>query len=472
LAPGLIANFSDRTSKRISISPLDADQRFTRKEILHLAMPAVVEQLIRFSSGIVDTFLMGHLGAAPLAILGFSNQLFLLGTVWISPVIVGSGVLAAQAIGRGDRKGAHRVLGQAIWLSVGLGIGLLCIGMVFAPQALNLIGAQDPVVRQGTAFLRLLFLNMPLFFLVFVVNSCLRGAGDTRTPMLIVLFEMIVRVFSATVLVNGLFGFPHIGTQGVPVGAILGQLSGFIALLYWMGRRRLAFNLKEISWAIDRPTIIAILRLGIPSGGEQLALRLGQAVNIRVLAGLGTIGYAAYLVGFNAISVALTVGVGFTVAATTIVGQTIGAGNPQAARNGAIQTWVMAMIAMGFIGVGLAVGVREILNIFTNDQRVISLAILPLQLVAIVLPAEATNQTLSGAFRGLGDTRWPFLITTVGNWLLRLPLTLILISNYGLLGAWYAVMIEISIRALLNIWKLLSLDWFEVVYSARLGVDR
>ncbi len=442
-----------------------------RREVVRLTLPAVGEHLIRFSSGIVDTVLMGHLGAVSLAILGLSNQLFLFGAVFSAPIVVGSGVLVAQAIGAGDQKRAHRILGQAIWLGMGFGLSLMAVGLVFAPQALSLIGAEPDVVRSGTSFLRLLIFNLPIYFLVFAVNNCLRGAGDTRTPMYIIAVETGARILSAAFLVNGWGGVPPLGANGVAIGAIVGQLTGITLLFFWLRRGVLPLQLGQVPWAIDRGTIKGIMRLGIPSGGEHLALRLGQIANIRVLATLGTVSYAAYLVGFNAISVAFTVGVGFTVAATTIVGQRVGAGRPLAARDGAIQTWILAGVTMGIFGVVLALGARPIIAALTNEADVVGLAVLPLQIVAFILPAEATNQILSGVFRGAGDTRWPFLMTTAGNWLIRLPITLLVIGRFGLMGAWAAVMIEITVRAVINAWRFFRMDWAGGVQPVMVGVE-
>jgi Na+-driven multidrug efflux pump len=127
---------------------------------------------------------------------------------------------------------------------------------------------------------------------------------------------------------------------------------------------------------------------------------------------------------------------------------------------------------MGLFGFVLAIGARPILSALTDEQRVVGLAVLPLQIVAFILPFEATNQVLSGAFRGAGDTRWPFLVTTAGNWLLRLPITLLVIGRFGLLGAWAAVMIEITIRAVINAWRFFRMDWVGGVQPVMIGVEK
>ncbi len=451
---------------------MKTDRAALRREVWRLALPAAGEHMVRFGSGIVDTFLMGHLGATALAVLGLSNQLILFGTVFMTPVMVGAGILVAQAFGAANLERAHLILAQAIWTSATIGIAFALVAGVFAGQALGLLGAEPGVVTIGTGFFRLFLITIPIQFFVFVVNNCLRGAGDTRTPLLIIAVETLFRGLAAYLLVNGLPGYPGLGATGVAIGAIIGQLIGAVLLLAALSSTRLPLSLYRIPVRVDLQLTRVILKLGIPSGGEQLGLRLGQIVNVRIIASLGTVGFAAYWVGFNSISLALTVGVGFAVAATTLVGQRIGAGMPLAAREGARQTWILTAVVLGVLGLALYFGAERIIAFFTNDPGVIELAVLPLRLVALFMPAEATNQILSGAFRGAGDTRWPFWVTTGGNFVVRIPLTLLLIGAYGLLGVWIALIAEISIRALINAWRFSRLNWettFEPVSTGAAG---
>ena len=440
-----------------------------QRQVLRLALPAAGEYLIRFASAIIDTVLMGHLGAEALTVLGLSNQLILVGVVFVTPVTVGGGVLIAQSFGASENRRAHLIFAQSLWLGLVISLSLVVLGMAFATSALQFMGAEATVVRMGTTFLRLFLLTLPIHYFTLVVNSCLRGAGDTSTPFLVIIIETLVRTLSAWILVNGLFGFPALDASGVAIGALVGQSVGAGILVYLLWRGRLLLRLRALPLQLDLPLTKALLKLGIPSGGEQLGLRLGQIINVRLITGLGTVGFAAYLVGFNSISVALAVGVGFAMAATTIVGQSIGAGRALQAREGAKQTWILGIVAMGAIGALLFIGAEWIIRFFTDDERVIEMAVFPLKVVALILPAEATNQVLSGAFRGAGDTRWPFLLTTAGNFLLRIPLTFLLIGRFGLLGVWIALMVEISIRAGLNARRFLRLDWRTSVDPVSIG---
>lgn len=434
-----------------------------RREVLRLAIPAVGEQMVLLMAGIVETVLIGHLGAAPLVALGLSNQLAMLSTVLFTLLAVGGGVLVAQATGAGQVERVHRVFGQSLWLSLLTGVGLMLTGLLVATPALRLMGAEAEAVRLGTPFLRLLAASMPFQGFVFVASACLRGAGDTRTPMLVVAATTIVQVLSSAALVYGVGGFAEMGTPGAAVGALAGRAAGAGLLLVWLWHGRLPLRLREVNWRIDRPAVEEMVRLGSPSGGEQLALRLGQIANVRIVAGLGTVGYAAYLVAFNSVVLAFLIGIGFTAAATTVVGQRVGAGDEIGARSGARQAWGLAAGTMGLMGIAFAFAARPLLGFFTSDLQVVALGVVPLQLVSLALPAEATNQVLSGALRGAGDTRWPMVVTATGNWLIRLPLTLILAGPFGLIGVWWAVIADMVLRALVNIWRFRGTAWLPAI---------
>jgi MATE family multidrug resistance protein len=440
---------------------LSAGRYALQAEVLRLALPAVGDQLITLCAAVVSVGLAGHLGAAPLAALGFSNQIVLLSLVLLTPLAVGGGVLVAQAIGAGNLVAAHQVLGQALYMAVATGVFLMVAGLAMAAPALRLLGAEADALRLGVPLLRLFSVSLPFQSLVYVVASCLRGAGDTRTPMWVLAVSAGVQVLSSVLLANGLLGFPDLGILGVGVGLLVGQVVGTVLLLGALAGDNLSLSLKKTPWSLSRPIMRSILNVGSPAGGEQLSLRLGQMANARIVASLGTVAFAANVVAFNAMALALAVGVGFTVAATTMVGQRVGAGDPRAARTSAGCVWGMAAAGMGLMGLVLLLGGRPVLSFLTGDQQVIWLAVLPLQIAALVLPVEATNQVLGGAMRGAGDTRWPMITTTWGNWLVRIPLAIVLIGWLGLAGVWLASAAEIVLRAIANALRFRTDAWLK-----------
>jgi Na+-driven multidrug efflux pump len=195
-----------------------------------------------------------------------------------------------------------------------------------------------------------------------------------------------------------------------------------------------------------------IWQVGSAVGGEQLAVRLGQLVNLRLVALLGTQLAAAYTVATNTLSILLTVGLGFMAAALTIIGQLAGAAEYSRAH---ATCWRILYLGWTVVG-GLSLAFflfPQVNTLFSSNGAVLDIAALGLRVIIISVPFEMVNQVITGALRGFGDTRYPMILTAVGHWVIRLPLIAVLtgIAGLGLNGVWIAMIIETTVRAVLNL---------------------
>jgi putative MATE family efflux protein len=207
-----------------------------------------------------------------------------------------------------------------------------------------------------------------------------------------------------------------------------------------------------------------ILRVGLPSGLEQLLLRTGQMFFARILAEMGTVAYAANQVAMNAWSMSFMPGFGFALAATTLVGQGLGAKDPDAAQQRGYTAYRMGAAFMGAMGLVFLLFPAQIVGFFTNEAQVVELGALPLQMVGLIQPILAATMIFAGGLRGAGDTRFPMAVTGVSIWLLRLPLAYLfgLVLGWGLLGAWSALALDLSMRGLLNFLRFRGGRWKSV----------
>jgi putative MATE family efflux protein len=211
----------------------------------------------------------------------------------------------------------------------------------------------------------------------------------------------------------------------------------------------------------DRDLIRRILRVGVPTGLEQVLFRSGNMVFARILASLGTVAYAANQVAINGWSLAFMPGFGFAVAATTLVGQGLGAGDPDLAESRGYLSYRLGAAVMVAIGLTFLFFPAQIIGFFTTDPEVVALGAGPLRLAGVVQPLSAASMVFSGALRGAGDTRGPMVVTGLGIWLVRLPLALLLALalHWGLLGAWLAMTVDISGRGVFNWLRFRSGRW-------------
>lgn len=431
------------------------------REVLVLALPAVGEQALNMTVGIVNTFLVGHLGAAALAAVGLASQIVMMTMVLFSAVAVGSTALIARAVGARDHRAANRVLYQSILIGVVVGAILTTLGVTLASQALRLMGAETEALRLGTTYLRIVACTFLFSTLMFVGNACLRGAGDTRTPLRIMMIVNGINIVVAWALINGPLGLPRLGVMGSALGAAAGRTAGGLLVMWVLLHGRSGLHIRRWPWPPDVSTIRRILNVGLPSSVEQLLMRMGQVSFARVVATLGTTAYAAHTVALNTESLSFMPGFGFAVAATTLVGQGLGAGNPTQAERYGYASYRLGAAFMSVMGVIFMLFAEPLVSIFTEDAEVIALATGPLRLIGIVQPALAAMMIFAGALRGAGDTRPPMLITGASLWLIRVPLGFLfaLVLGWGLTGAWIAMAIDLTMRGTLNFLRFHSGRW-------------
>ncbi len=364
----------------------ESDQGAIRRDVLRLALPAMAEQLLSMMVGIVDTFLVGHLGAASLAAVGLANQWVFMATMLFGAIATGATALIARFVGARNRQLANDVLRQAMLLGVLIGIAASLLGFTLAEPAMALLGAEQDVVELGSGYLRVVSTILLFSTLMFIGNASLRGAGDTRTPLYVMLVVNTINIIISWVAINGPFGLPQLGVVGSALGAAVGRFVGGVLVVAILLRGRAGIQLTLSGLRPDGDLIRRILRIGLPSGMEQLLFRSGHMVYARILAGLGTVAYAANQVAMNGWSLSFMPGFGFALAATTLVGQSLGAGDPDGAQQRGYTAYRMGAGLMAIVGVTFVLFPAQIVGFFTDEAQVVALGTMPLRMVGLIQP--------------------------------------------------------------------------------------
>jgi putative MATE family efflux protein len=436
-------------------------QQGVRRDVLRLALPAMGEQMLSMMVGIVDTFLVGHLGASPLAAVGLANQWVFMAMTLFGAIATGSTALIARFIGAEDPEQADQVLRQSMLLATGIGLVASTLGLLFAPAAVLALGAQGEVIQLSTDYLRVVSSIFFFSTLMFVGNASLRGAGDTRTPLFIMLVVNAINVVVAWTAINGPFGLPRLGVVGSALGAATGRLVGGVLVVAILLRGRAGIRLRLAALRPDLDMIRRILHVGLPTGLEQVLMRTGQMFFARILAEMGMVAYAANQVAINALSISFMPGFGFALAATTLVGQGLGAEDPEGAEQRGYVAYRIGAGLMTVIGLAIVLFPAQIMGFFTNEPEVIALGTMPLRVVGLVQPMLAASMIFTGALRGAGDTRFPMVVTGASIWFVRLPVAYLLALSlgWGLVGAWSAMALDFSLRGTVNFFRYRSGRW-------------
>lgn len=433
------------------------------KSVFILAWPAIIEMLLHMTVGLVDTAMVGRLGAGALAAVGLGNQLMVLSTVVLSAIGTGNTALVARFVGAKDSKAAGQAAKQAVYLAIGIAVITESLLLIFCESILSFLfrSTELEVLSLSSQYVKIVALALMFNYCLVLINSTLRGAGDTRSPMRISAIINIINIIGNSVLIYGLGPIPALGVKGAAIATALAQTVGGVLVF-----RRLLKSDRihaSFSWSIriDVLMIKRILNVGIPAAIEQGSLRIGQLFYTIMIASLGTVAYAAHQVALHAESISFNPGFGFALAATTLVGQNLGASQPERAEQSGHAAGHLAIFFMSFMGLVFFLFSEQIVCLFTPDEAVITLAGICLKIVAVSQPALAVQMVYSGGLRGAGDTRGILWITLAGFVVVRLGLTYILaiVLEYGLIGAWIAMGIDLYFRATLMLLRFRKGQW-------------
>ena len=390
----------------------------TQRRVLSLATPIIGENLLQTMVGAVDTFMVAHLGAAAVAGVGTAFEFVFFIISILSAIDVGATVLVSQAIGAGDQRRANQLARQAIVWGLLLAVPV-SIGIYFAaPLIIGLFGTEPDVAKAAITYLEIVAATSVALFLSFVCGAVLRGAGDSRTPLAAAVLANIVNIIVAYTLIFGNFGFPALGVAGSAFGAAAGRGVGAAYMLLAMARGKKAISLRGV-WGWSPHVAIArqLFALGIPAAVEQMLSSGAFMVLLAVVALIGTPALAAQQIAFTALSTAFLPGIAFSITATALVGQSIGARLPSDARKAwAISLrWALAWLGIG--GVLVFIFSEQLMRIFSPDLEVISSGVSALHALSFALPFWAVWFVSSGSLRGSGDTRTPLIVGASTMWL-------------------------------------------------------
>jgi MATE family multidrug resistance protein len=413
----------------------------------------------------VDTFLVGHLGEDALAGVGLASILYWFPWSGMFAIGIGATAVVARNVGAGRPEQADVTLRSAQMLALVWGVAMAAVFFVGAAPMLRIMGAEPKALDAGVLYMQAAAFGIPFYTLLYTSNACLQGAGDTRTPMLIMLVVNVVNGVVAYVLINGPGPFPEYGVRGSGLGYLAAALAGAFLVLGFLTRGKGVLRLSPSkALSMERAETDRILRVGLPSGAEQLQFQMAFLTYTRIIATLGTTALAAHQVALRIEGLVFLPGFAMGVAATTLVGQGLGASRPDLSERAATSATRIAFVFMTAAGVILMVFGGPITRLFINDDDVVDIGRKLLLIFGFALPAMAVSLSLAGALRGAGDTRSVLGIMTAGVWGVRLApaYLLAIVAGFGVPGAWVAAVMDINSRALLMFLRFRQGRWKRV----------
>jgi len=413
------------------------------RAVVLLAIPMVLEMALESLFAVVDVFWVGRLGANAVATVGLTESLLSL----VFAVGFGLGMsttaMVARRIGEKDRLGAATAGVQAIFigLATSLAFGIPCY--VYAPRLLGVMGASPEIVALGSGYARIALGGCGAIVMLFLNNAIFRGAGDAAVAMRLLWVSNIINLVLDPCLIFGWGPFPKLGVTGAAMATFTGRSIGVLYQFYRLLRGTERIHILVSQVRVNAGVLLRLLRVSL-TGILQFAIADVSWIGlVRIVSVFGSAALAGYTIAIRILIFVLLPSWGLSNAAATLVGQNLGAKQPERAEQSVWRTGLYNMLFLGAVGVFFVIAAEPVIRLFTNDPAVVPLAVSCLRILSYGNIGYAYGMVMLQAFNGAGDTVTPTIVNLFGFWLLEIPLAYVLAipAKFGPTGVYYSIVV-------------------------------
>ena len=422
------------------------------RAIVLLAIPMVLEMLMESLFAVADVFWVARLGADALATVGLTESLLTLIYTAAMGLSIGVTAMVARRIGEGNAAGAAEAAVQGVALGLLVAALIAAVGVPLARRLLAVMGATPAVQSVGSFYARVMLGGNVVIVLLFLINAIFRGAGDAAIAMRVLWLANGINMALGPCLIFGVGPFPRLGVTGAAIATTLGRGTGVLYQLYrlWRGDARVAIQRSLLTL---KPAVMrTMLRL---SGTGTVQVLIGTAswiILVRIVSSFGSDAVAGYLIAIRIVVFALLPSWGLANAAATLVGQGLGANQPDRAERAVWLAGFYNMLFLGSVGAVFVLLAGPIVDVFTRDPAVAPVAVVTLRTISYGFLFYAYGMVITQSFNGAGDTWTPTWINLGCFWLWEVPLAYWLARHAALgpRGVALAVMIAFSSVAVVS----------------------
>ena len=441
--------------------------------VLRLSVPAILAETSAIAMEYIDAGMVGSLGASATAAIGLvASTTWLFGGICASAA-AGFSVQIAQLIGAGRHKEAQSVVRQGLMTAIAIGVLLGGIGAGISSSLPHWLHGADDVCPHASRYFLIYSCALPFSMLRQTSGSMLQCSGDMRTPstlnILLCVLDVIFNSFlifptRAVTLLGSSITLPGagLGVTGAALGTALSEVVISVSMVLFLCFRSPALRLvKGIPWQLEKNCIQTAARLSLPIALERVISGGAYVAGTRIVAPLGTVAVAANSLAVTAEGFCYMPGYGIGSAATTLVGQSTGAGRKDLCKHFAYLTTALGMLLMALTGTLMFLIAPWMFSLLTPDPAIQELGTRVLRIEAFAEPLFAASIVAAGALRGAGDTLVPSVLNLVSMWGVRITMSMVLAPRFGLPGVWMAMCGELCIRGVLFLVRLLRGKWLE-----------
>src|SRR5688572_27762173 len=432
-----------------------------RKAVFLLAVPMVLELVLESTFAVVDIFFVSKLGSSAIATVGLTESLlFLLYAIAMGLAMAVTAVVARR-VGEGEREAAAVSAVQAIWIAFIASVPFSVVGIVFAQDLLRLMGADAWTLANGYRYMQWALGGNAVIMLLFTMNAIFRGAGDAAVAMRVLWFANALNIVLDPILIFGFGPVPAFGVEGAAIATTIGRGAGVLMQLWILlrGGQHLTVLRSQVVW--HGAILWNIVRTSLGGIGQMIVAMTAWIFLMRILASIGSEAVAGATIAIRIMMFTMMPAWGMSNAAATLVGQNLGARQPDRSEASVWRIGAYNMVYLLAVSAVFFALPRELMDIFTNDPTVIAIGAEWLRILSYSLFVYGWWMVSVQAFNGAGDTATPTWINVVFFWLIQIPLSWLLATGLGWQqsGVFWGVFVSETSVGLFTLWLFKRGKW-------------
>lgn len=446
-----------------------AEEEFTKgsinRAIFMLSVPMILEMMMESLFAVVDVFFVAKLGVDAVATVGLTESMLMIIYSLAWGMSMGATAVVARRTGEKDKDGAAHAGMQAIYAGGAISVVLSIAGLVFAKDLLLLMGASPALVEANASYAQIMLGGNIVIIMLFLINGVFRGAGDAAIAMRSLWLANGLNIILCPTLIYGIGPIPAMGLAGAAIATTIGRGAGVCYQVYHLfkGRGYIKILRKHIS--PDMPIMVNVIKMASGGTAQFLIASASWIFLVRIISHFGNDALAGYTIGIRIIAFTIMPAWGMANAAATLVGQNLGAQQPDRAETSAWRASLFNMIFLCTIAIVFFIFAKDLVMIFNKDAAVVRHGVECLRYVCLGYMFYGYGMVLSQAFNGAGDTKTPTILNLLGFWAFQIPLAycLAIVLDWGPKGVFSAIAIAESAIAVAAIilfrrgkWKLVK----------------
>ena len=463
------ANSIKRFVKNFKIAVLGRETSFTtgsiNRAIFMLAVPMILEMVMESLFAVVDVFFVSRVNVNAVATVGLTESImFIVYSIAIG-LSMAATAMVSRRIGEKDPKRAANAAFQSILIGVSFSIIISVVGLIYPKQLLELMGGEADLIEEGYGYTQIILGGNVTILLLFLINAIFRGAGNASLAMRALWTANILNMILDPIFIFGWGPFPEMGVAGAAVATTIGRGTGVLVQLYLLLKGSSVIKVTAENLVVRWKTISSLLKIGFGGMGQFLIESASWIFLVRIIALFGSEALAGYTISFRIIVFTLLPAWGLSNAAATLVGQNLGAKQPERAEKSVWRTALYNMIFLLILSIIFFTWSDSFVGIFSQEEQVLYYGNLALKIICLGYVFFAYGMVVSQSFNGAGDTRTPTLVNFFTHWMIQIPLAywLAVSLDLGPTGVFWAIDIAFSLMAIISIilfrrgrWKLVQ----------------